>query len=62
MKLIYTNPITNKKTQIGEILTNHSFTVYEAVDFIGLPDNSPAKYIDDDGILCVDYDNIKMIY
>lgn len=61
MKLFYKNQ-DGTKTEIAEITTNHSMTVYEAVDLINLEENSPAVFVDDEGIKCIDYDNIIMQY
>jgi len=71
MKLIYRNQ-NGEEIKIAEICTNHSMTLFEALEIASLStqeelkseydNNNPAVYIDDEGQYAIDFENIKMSY
>lgn len=71
MKLIYTNQ-NGEEIKIGEILTNHSMTLDEALNIASLStqeeleiaykNNNPAVYIDDEGQYAIDFEKIELEY
>lgn len=70
MKLFYKNQ-DGTKTEIAEIVTNHSMTLFEALEIASLStqeelkseydNNNPAVYIDDEGQYAIDFENIEMV-
>ena len=70
MKLIYTNQ-NGEEIKIGEIITNHSMTLDEALEIASLStqdeleiayNNNPAVYIDDENQYAIDFEKIEMHY
>lgn len=71
MKLIYRNQ-NGEEIKIGEIITNHSMTLEEALEIASLStqneleiaynNNNPAVYIDDENQYAIDFEKIEMHY